>query len=399
MKRVISVPVLAFLFLIVLAPAALAHGEAAQEGFLRMETVAWFNVEYSGDGNLDQGEEMTVTGQVKILETWPDQLDTPEMGFLGIAAPGPVVLIKERTINGRAAPHSFQVEKGETYDFTMTVAGRRPGEWHLHPILGVEGAGSLLGPGRWVTVNETGNLVNEQTLYNGQTVDLERYQMGSVVGWHWLGLVIGVVWMLYWTVPKATVTRLAVTSQIPLNTDGQDIGLITKRDHRWMNVLAGITLLSLIIGYVWQSTAFPVKIPIQVLRFEPTPLVEPEPFAEVAVTTMAYDVGSNTLTMVADVTNTSNEDIEFTEFTTSTLTFATDPTGDARPMEVDTTSIGAGDTETVTINITDEAFQSERLIPIAETQRRVTGVMIFENGDEESRITVNSLVDANFGGQ
>ena len=40
--------------------------------------------------------------------------------------------------------------------------------------------------------------------------------------------------------PKRTVTRLAVTLQFPVNDDAPDIGLITPRDHMWMNLLAGV---------------------------------------------------------------------------------------------------------------------------------------------------------------
>jgi methane/ammonia monooxygenase subunit B len=393
MKRLVCTLLLALLLVGTTASAALAHGKAAQESFLRMETIAWYDVEYSGDGNLDQGEEMTITGQVQILETWPDQLAEPEVGFLGVAAPGPVVLLKERTVNGQPAPHSFTAEKGGTYEFEMTVSGRRPGEWHIHPIMGVEGAGSLLGPGQWITVNDTGTLTNEVTLYNGVNVDLENYQYGAVVGWHWIGFVIGMAWMLYWTVPYArrTVTRLAVTSQIPLNTDGKDIGLITARDHRNMNIFAGVTLLILVVGYIYQAVAWPVKIPIQVLRFEPQ-AIEVEPLAEANMLQASFDRDTDTLTLRTEITNTSDEDIDVTGFTTSTLTFE----ADELTVEPQTT-VAAGETEEVTVSVTSEEFESERLIPFSEAQRRITGVLLLSGeGDQESRVTISQVLDPAF---
>ena len=76
--------------------------------------------------------------------------------------------------------------------------------------------------------------------------------------------------MLYWTVPKRTVTRLAVTLQLPINDDAPDIGLITPRDHLWMDVLAGITILMLIVGWVYMAAKYPVRLPQQTVRFAPT---------------------------------------------------------------------------------------------------------------------------------
>ena len=75
--------------------------------------------------------------------------------------------------------------------------------------------------------------------------------------------------MLYWTVPKRTVTRLAVTLQMPVNDDAPDIGLITPRDHFWMNVLAGATIVMLVVGWVYMALKYPVRLPQQTDRFEP----------------------------------------------------------------------------------------------------------------------------------
>ena len=161
-----------------------------------------------------------------------------------------MVLLKERTINGVSAPSRIDVQKGKIYEYSMTVAGRRPGKWHVHPSFSVKGAGTLLGPGEWITVekNEDG-FDNPVTLVSGGTINLENYQLPFTWIWLVLTFLIGLAWMIYWTVPKRTVTNLAVTSQIPLNTDGMDYGLITKKDHRNMNWFAlGTALLLLAAG-------------------------------------------------------------------------------------------------------------------------------------------------------
>ena len=139
----------------------------------------------------------------------------------------------------------------------MTVAGRRPGGGTCRPSR--SRGRHLLGPGEWITVEEADGFDSPVTLVGGGTINLENYQLPFT--WIWLvaAFLIGLAWMIYWTVPKRTVTNLAVTSQIPLNTDGMDYGLITKKDHRNMNWFALGTALLLLAGWIYQSAAFPTR--------------------------------------------------------------------------------------------------------------------------------------------
>src|ERR1700736_5833020 len=172
------------------ALVASAHGENAQEGFLRMETVAFSNVVFSKD-TIKQGEDVTITGKATLLDTWPKTLGEPTTGFVNITAPGPVMLMKDRLVNGMSAPAAIFVKKGNTYDFKLTLTERQPGRWHVHPTFAVEGAGTLIGPGQWITVQDTGSFTNNLTLLNGQTVNLETYGIGQLTIFHWVGFAIG----------------------------------------------------------------------------------------------------------------------------------------------------------------------------------------------------------------
>jgi methane/ammonia monooxygenase subunit B len=67
------------LILTVDAGLAFAHGERAQEGFLRMKTAAWQDVRFSSN-EVKQGESLVITGKVKVLEAWPATLASPELG-------------------------------------------------------------------------------------------------------------------------------------------------------------------------------------------------------------------------------------------------------------------------------------------------------------------------------
>jgi len=80
---------------------AYAHGERAQEGFLRLKTAAWQDVQFSTD-KVKQGEKVVITGKVKLLEVWPGTLDPPETGYLNVSASGPHFILKDRVVSQRA---------------------------------------------------------------------------------------------------------------------------------------------------------------------------------------------------------------------------------------------------------------------------------------------------------
>ena len=375
------------------APAAFAHGERAQEAFLRMRTVAWINTTYSKT-TVKQGETFTITGTAKILDAWPTNLAAgdPNTGYIGIIAPGPVVLLKERTINGVSAPSRIDVQRGRIYEFSMVVAGRRPGRWHVHPSFSVKGAGTLLGPGEWITVEENPDgFSNPVTLEGGSTVNLENYQLPFTWIWLVLTFLIGMGWMIYWTFTKRTVTNLAVTSQIPLNTDGMEYGLITKRDHRNMNWFALGTALLLVAGWVYQAAAFPTKMPQQIFQFAPPdPAIAKAPvFAEAAVGTADYDSGAQTLTIEVPVTNTGQTPMDLAQFTTTTLRWTTGTAAGAGVMQVSpsaTIEPGSSPT-TLTLTMKDPAWETEHLVPIGESQLLITGILVFETPDGQVNLT------------
>jgi methane/ammonia monooxygenase subunit B len=398
-RRYLLSALLAGVLVVTLAPAAQAHGERAQEAFLRMRTVSWVDVNFSSD-RVRQGETFTITGTAKILEAWPTNLakGNPNTAFLGVIAPGPVVILKERTINGASVPTRIDAKKGDIYEFSMTLAGRRVGRWHVHPALSVKGAGTLLGPGAWINVEENPDgFRNDVTLVEaggnpGGTINLENYQLSFTWIWLVLTFVIGFAWMWYWTVPKRTVTNLAVTSQIPLNTDGGEYGLITKRDHRNVNLFLLVTILLLVVGWIWQSVAFPTKMPQQIFQFAPpTPAVAANNTLGVAGLGAArYDSGSQTLTMDVDITNNGTTPMELQQFTTSTLKFAPgqapgENTGGL--VATPAASVAPGATTKLSLAMQSPAWEDEKLIPVNESSQMITGILVFQTGDGKKVLT------------
>jgi methane/ammonia monooxygenase subunit B len=412
MKKVLAVFLLGLLGLsatVLFAPAAYAHGERSQEAFLRMRTVAWTDVVFSGgqpdaegDMVIGQGEKFTLKGVARLMDTWPDTLAAgqPDIGYINIATQGPVVGMLEKTINGVSAPGRIEVARGNYYEFEFTMMGRRTGRWHVHPTFAVKGAGTVLGPGQWVDIKKTeGGFTSPVKLYNGETINLENYGQGFVWGWQVIGFILGVIWVVWWTggsmiaMPKLgpkwhrTVTNPAITLSIPLNDDGVAVGLNKKADHRFVNVMVLVTSLLMLGAWVYQASAYPVKIPQQVVQFEPpkTALDTAVPLAELEPQRASYDRDGRLLTVNVKVTNISGGPIQLKEFTTSTLTFFNSAVASPSGVYQDEMQLSpagpipAGQTVDMAMELSGERFDREHLLPIGESQLTIAGLMVFQD--------------------
>jgi len=383
----VSASMLALLVALGTAGVAFAHGERAQEGFLRMKTVAWEDVKFSSD-SVKQGQQLIITGRVKVLESWPATLEKPQEGFLNVSSSGPHLVMKERYINGEPAPAAFFLEVGGVYDFKMVLEGRTPGYWHVHPTLYVLHTGGLLGPGQWTTVAAVpGGYHNDVTLTNGKVIDLDRYASGWVFWFSFLGFLPGVWWMLWWTLKHRTVTNLAVTSQIPVNDPGEDIGLITKADHRMSTLIMVVSVVLLVVGWLYIDRAYPVRIPQQVLRITPPELPKPAKFVQGKGVLATYDPQKDTLVLESQVTNIGNQPMKLVGFTTSNLTFTEGKGLVAEPATVD-----PGRTVKLKVTVADKVWSSERLIPLNKPQMGVAGLLVFESGGKQNAVTTEAPV-------
>jgi methane/ammonia monooxygenase subunit B len=358
------------------------------------------------------GEPVTVTGTVKVLETWPYTLDPPQTAYVTPVVPGPCFVLTERIVNGESAPGSIFVEKGGIYQFKMVMTGRNPGHWHVHPGIAIQGTGTLLGPGEWVDVQPgTQPFKLDVTLLDGKTVDLEHFGGAFVWWWSFAGFLVGVIWMLYWTVPKRTVTRLAVTLQLPINDDAPDIGLITPRDHMWMDLLAGVTILMLIVGWVYMAAKYPVRLPQQTVRFAPDPISPGDGLISVHPNGATFDEKTDTLLINFEAKNNSPSPVALKQYIMAMTTFvnggkdemaAAGPSHYVGQLAVDPDSaIAPGETRKLTLKMSNEVFLEERLIPLHDPQQLIAGVLRFQNAEgKEDLVTLKSvLVPTEFRGQ
>jgi len=393
------------------APSVSAHGEAGDQPFLKDLTAAFYDVKISPT-QIEVGQPVTVTGKVRILETWPYTLDPPQTAYITPVVPGPVFALKDRTINGQSAPGSFFVEKGGIYQFKMVLLGRDPGRWHVHPGIAVQGTGTLIGPGEWVTVAAgAGKFTFPVALVSGQTIDLNTYGREFVWWWSFAGFLIGAVWMFYWTLSKRTVTNLAVTVQLGPNDDAPDIGLITPRDHMWMNVLAGVTIAMLVVGWAYAATTYPVRMPQQTDWFAPKFISSGDKMAEVEPQGATFDDGTDTLLTKVSAKNVGTSPITLKQYIMAMTTFVNggaDEQAKAGPrdyvgqLEVEPSSpIAPGQTQDLTLKMTSPVFSEERLIPVHDPQQFIAGLLRFENAQGAQQLVVarSSVVPTQFRAQ
>lgn len=405
MRQVRFGVIIAFAFSILagLSGRAFAHGEAADEPFLKDLTVAFYDVHISPT-TVKVGEPVTITGKLTILDTWPYTLDPPQTAYITPVVPGPVFALTDRVVNGDPAFGSILVDKGSTYDYKMVMLGRDPGHWHVHPGIAIQGTGTLIGPGEWVTVEPSDKpFVLPVTLLSGKTVDLERYGGRFVWWWSFAGFLIGMVWMVYWTVPKRTVTRLAVTAQLPVNDDAPDVGLITPRDHFWMDILAGLTILLLVVGWVRMAAKYPVRLPQQTDRFAPVSLTPLDHMAVVRSTGASYDDRTDTLVIHAEVKNLTRSPITLNSYVMAMASFVNgDKEAQAKAGPADYVSgltvepngpIPPGATRPVTLTMSGEIFDQERLIPLHDPQQLIAGLLRFSDGQgREDIVNLKSVL-------
>ena len=370
-----------------------AHGEIAQEGFVRMQSLGWWDVKFS-KSDLQQNDNMTVSGTAKILETWPSNMSdgAPKICYFTIVEPGARFVLVDRKINNMPAPQSFFCSKGSVYNFSMTLRARDPGNWHVHPALAVKESGTLIGPGQYINISSSPSGFSfPLTLLNGKTIDLENEGTWLVLGFSAVALVLGMWWMFFWTVPggyKRTITRLRVANELPLNQDGgAAVGLITKRDHRMFELITGITLVLVAGGFIWSSVHYSGNIPLQVDWVTPPTPAPPAQLATAQANNAIYDPNANTVQILTSVTNTSKAPVQISAFRTGNVSFLNPlsglPHGDYE-YQIKSLSpqdpIAPGQTQQVTITIDAQVLKNLELLPLGQAQYVVAGVLELTDG-------------------
>lgn len=370
-------------------PTAAAHGEKAQAAFLRMRTIHWYDLKWSSE-TVAVNETYTVSGKFHVFEEWPEAVTLPNVAFLNIGQPGPIMFRTGAYINGRFVPRAVGLELGGDYTFKVVQRARRPGTWHVHVMMNSKGGGPLIGPGKFVTI--TGDLEDftyKVTTLTGETVDVETLGASSVVGWHLFWYILGIAWMWWWARRPMFLPRYMRIE------DGERDDLITPQDKKVaLGTFIGVLVL-VMYGYNSANKEYPITIPLQsgtLGDIAPLP-VDYESMVTVKVLGASYRVPGRTLKIKTEITNHTDKVLSIGEFMTGGVRFMNpnvlkDDTGypdnllAPEGLEVSQQDIAPGETAVIEITGTDAAWEVERLAGLAnDPDSRFGGLLFFV--DEE----------------
>ncbi|MBL6985987.1 MAG: methane monooxygenase/ammonia monooxygenase subunit B [Methylobacter sp.] len=387
------------------APTASAHGEKSQAAFMRMRTIHWFDLNWSKD-TVPVNDTMTISGKFHVFAGWPETVDKPEVSFLNIGIPGPVFIRQGSWIGGQLVPRSVTLELGETYEFKVLLKARRPGDWHIHTMMNVQGGGPIIGPGKWVTVTGSmGSFVNPVTTLLGDTIDLETYNLSNTYFWHAFWYALGLAWLGYWARKPIFVPRyLAVDA-------GKADSLITAGDKKVAMGFAAGTIAIVAFGMSSTNAAYPVTTPLQagLLRGMKT-LEMPARTVNVKVEDATYRVPGRAMQMTLTITNNGDSPVRLGEFNTAGVRFLDpavheDETGYPDDLLAeegltvsDNSPIAPGTSRTVQVTASDAAWEVYRLADlIYDPDSRFAGLLFFfDEAGNRQMVTVDAPLIPSF---
>jgi len=294
---------------------------------------------------------------------------------------------------------STGVELGHVYDFKVILKARIPGRHHVHPMINVESAGGLVGPGIWINVaGNADDFVYSITTRTGTEIEnLGSYAVPNVVKWHAIWAAFAVFWLVWWVRRPLLIQRYL---QVKAGNWDQ---LITSTDMK-VGALLMVTIITLLI-YANDITdeKYPRTIPLQGSKAH----VDPSPDLNNGLVTVEnikaeYYLPGRTVTVKAKVTNNSDSAIQLGEFTAANIRFinhavpaALKAVDAGYPAELianeslkvnDSSPIQPGESRILELDATDAAWETERLSSLLNDPDSSYGALLFFYDADGKRI-------------
>jgi len=377
------------------APTAAAHGEKSQAAFMRMRTIHWYDLKWSKE-KVNVNETVEISGKFHVFEGWPETVDAPESAFLNIGIPGPVFIRKESYVGGQLVPRSVRLEIGKTYDFRVVLKARRPGDWHVHTMMNVQGGGPIIGPGKWITIEGSmSEFKNPLTTLTGQTIDLETYNLENTYFWHGFWYFLGVAWMVYWCRRPVFLPRFLLVNA------GRADELVTSGDKKVGMAFAAATMLVVVFAMSAANDKYPITIPLQAGTMRGMkPAADEKSTVAVKVEDATYRVPGRAMRMKLTMTNNGSKAVRLGEFYTASVRFLDsnvfkDTTGYPEDLLAedgltvsDNSPLAPGETRSVEVQAADAAWEVYRLADIIyDPDSRFAGLLFFFDADGNRTIT------------
>jgi methane/ammonia monooxygenase subunit B len=265
------------------------------------------------------------------------------------------------------------------------MKARRQGRYHVHVQINVKDGGPIVGPGQWITIKgDMANFVNDVTLLDGSTIDLEHYGIGWTMTYHFIWMAAAAAWVIYWFMQKGIIARGWQVAA------GKGPTMITPADKRFGGIWLAASMLALLFFYAKANSEFPRTLPMQAgLLTGIDPLVEETPVVTAHYEGGSYKVPGRELSIKLKITNKGQEPLRIGEFTTAGLRFLNPDVFTSRPeypeylladrgLSVsDPNPIAPGETRDVTVIVQDARFDIERLSDLAYDTDSQFGGLLF----------------------
>jgi methane/ammonia monooxygenase subunit B len=356
-----------------------------------MRTVHWIDVQASST-KLAVNDIVKISGEFMPSLYWPHHVRSIEdTAFLNIGVPGPSFVRLDSRVNGVPMIRSTSFHKGELYDFEITLKARKPGRYHVHTVINVEGAGPMIGPGMWIEVTgDPASFKNTATTLLGKTIDLESYGMGNVKLWAGLWLAVGLLWFVYWlTKCPIVVPRFKRAAELGVDADE----MITPMDRRIGGIFLVLTLSLILGGYVYAQEKWPITTPLQTGKIDVPPIEqEPTPIS-IKLVEARYRIPGRSFRMEFKVTNNGDSPMTVGEFSAGNLRFINSKVLDVKPkddhdlvasdaLRVEGGPVASGETKTMVLYADDAMWETERMTTmISSPDAVIAGLLSFYEPD------------------
>ena len=357
--------------------------------------------------NLNVNDEVVITGKFHVAEDWPRGVPKPDAAYLNVSSPGPVFVRTERYLNGEASVSSAALKLGGDYDFKIVLKARLPGRYHLHPFFNLHDAGAVMGPGHWFEVaGDPAAFTNQVETLDGNTIDMETYGLANGIGWHAFWFALGTAWLLWW------VRRPLFIPRYKMLQSGQGKWLITSLDRKIaMGILFGVPLFVLGANAM-TDRQYPNAIPLQagMDQIEPLPLAVNDGIVKVKVQRTEFHVPARSMTIIAQIQNTSDQSIRIGEFATANVRFLNPGVSPSRTDDSDTVvapqglsldsddPIRAGETRIVRVTALDALWATQRLDGlIRDADSRMGGLLfLYDTNGKRHIASISTAVIPKF---
>ena len=266
-------------------------------------------------------------------------------------------------------------------------------------LINLSGTGGLVGPAKWITV-VPGDAPPSYTIQipaTGETIDLEHYGFGRVVGWHIAFGILGLAWLVYWA-------RRPMLVRYALLVNGVDEEQITPADRR-TSLIFGVVLVVLVIGgLLVTNSGRPPIIPHQAARMWDLSGLPVPSAVQTEVKELRYNTTERSLSMQVEATNASDQAVVLRKFTTSYLSFINPATQDLYSdlqneiptMQVEPDGLfQPGETKMLTLTMQDAIWETDRFIEFDQPQITAAGVLVFTDAQSLAREDLQPIMMGN----